>query len=342
MTEPMDRARSRRPLRHQVRWHRGAAAAGAATVLLLAACSTEPAAGSPNTDGGSDTRTIGVSMSFLNQFYAAAVEGMEDEAAAQGWKLVVLNANSNSSQQVNQVQNLVSQDVGAVIFAQLDAASGGASLTAANDAGVPVIAIDQVPAAGDYVTYIGSDSVRMGEQACDFLVETIGGSGDIAIVQGVPGSSTQLQRTEGCDRVLTATSSVSVVSTTSANWDQNTAANVFANVLTANPDLDGIFAQNDDMALGAATAIESADHPAIPMVTIDGFPAAYEAIDAGTVTATISQQPYLMGQLAVRNAITAIDGGAADIPKDQIQEAVLVTKENVEQARAAKYYGSAG
>lgn len=328
-------SRGRRPNRILL----GTAALAVGT-LLVTGCSTDSATAGSTSGAGSDSKKIGVSMSFLNQFYAAAVEGMEDEAQKQGYELVVQNANSNSSQQVNQVQNLISQGAGAIVFAQLDAASGGASLAAANTANVPVIAVDQVPAAGDYVTYIGSDSVKMGEQACDFLVQTIGGAGDIAIIQGVPGSSTQLQRSEGCDKVLGANSTVTVVSTTSANWDQNTAANVFANVLTANPALNGVFAQNDDMALGAATAVESANHAAVPMVTIDGFPAAYDAIVKGQITATISQQPYLMGQLAVRDAITAIGGDAAGIPKEQIQEAVLVTKDNVEQARAAKYYGT--
>ncbi len=322
------------------RWALTAAALGVCTALAVSGCSSD--LGSTSAGGGSDSKKIGISMSFLNQFYAAALEGMEDEAEKQGYELVVLNANSNSSQQVNQVQNLVAQNVGAVIFAQLDAASGGASLAAANSANVPVIAIDQVPAAGNYLTYIGSDSVRMGDQACEFLLKTIGGHGDIAVVQGVPGSSTQLQRTQGCDKVLTANPSVNVVSTTSANWDQNTAANVFANVLTANPTLNGIFAQNDDMALGAVTAIESANHAPIPMVTIDGFPAVYEAIDKGQITATISQQPHLMGQLAVRDAITSIKGDGASIPKEQIQEAVLVTKDKVGDARAAKYYGTQG
>ena len=322
-----------------VRWVITATAFAASAALVLTGCSTDETSTSAGNPG---SKKIGVSMSFLNQFYAAAVEGMQDEAKKQGYDLVVLNANSNSSQQVSQMQNLVSQGVGAIIFAQLDAASGGASLGAANSANVPVIAIDQVPAAGDYVTYIGSDSVKMGQQACDFLLKTINGRGNIAIVQGVPGSSTQLQRTEGCDKVLTASPPVKVVSTTSANWDQNTAANVFANVLTANPDLNAVFAQNDDMALGAATAIDSANHAPIPMVTIDGFPAAYDAIEKGRIAATISQKPYLMGRLAVRDAITSITGGGANVPKKQIQDAVLVTKDNVSEARATKYYGTQG
>lgn len=320
------------------RWALAATVVTVAASLLLAGCSTESATGSSTNKSGS--KKIGVSMSFLNAFYSAAVEGMQAEAKKLGYDLVVQNANSNSSAQVSQVQNLITQGVGAVIFAQYDAASGGASLSAANGANVPVIAVDQVPAAGKYVTYIGSDSVKMGQQACDYLFKTIGGSGDIAIINGVPGSSTQIQRTTGCNKSLAANPGIKVVSTTSANWDQNTAANVFSNVLTAHPDLKAVFPQNDDMALGAINAIQSSNHATIPMVSIDGNPAVYGAIEKGSMLGTISQQPYHMGQLAVQDAIKSIKGQSSSIPHEQIQNAVLVTKDNVAEARAAKYYGS--
>ncbi|WP_291049689.1 sugar ABC transporter substrate-binding protein [Herbiconiux sp.] len=319
-----------------------AAVVGAAA-LVLSGCSVDNAdAPSGGSTGGSDSKTIGVSMSFVNQFYSAAQEGMEDEAEEQGYKLTVLNAQGNSSTQVNQVQNLVSQGVGSIIFIQLDASSGGASLDQASAAGIPVIGVDQVPVSDDYVTYIGSDSVEMAKQTCDYLNELLGGKGQIAIVEGIPASSTQMQRTEGCGDVLTANPGLDVVSTTSADWDQNKAVSVFTNVLTANPGLQGVFAQNDDMALGVASAIQTAGAPQIPVVSIDGFPAAYTAIEDGTMTSTMSQQPYNMGRLAVKNAIQAMNGDAADIPKTQIQDSVLVTKDNLDEARAAKYYGSQG
>jgi ribose transport system substrate-binding protein len=312
----------------------------ATAALLLAGCSSSGAGAA--TGGDSDKPKIGVSMSFVNQFYAAAQEGMEDEAKEQGYDLVLLNAQGNSSTQVNQVQNLVSQGVGSLIYIQLDAAAGGASVSQANAADIPVIAVDQLPAAGDYVTYIGSDSVAMAEQACDYLAELLDGEGNIAIVEGIPASSTQMQRAEGCATSLEANPDISVVSTTSADWDQNKAVSVFANVLTANEDLQGVFAQNDDMALGVASAAETAGRSGLAIVTIDGFPAAYDAIEEGQVSATISQQPYLEGQLAVQNAIKAMNGEESAIPKDQIQESILVTKDNLEEARAAKYFGSQG
>ncbi|WP_426321713.1 sugar ABC transporter substrate-binding protein [Microbacterium sp. E-13] len=314
-----------------------------ATALMLAGCSSSDGGGGAGTgDGEGGKPKIGVSMSFVNQFYAAVQEGMEDEAKKQGYELVVLNAQGNSSTQVNQVQNLVSQGVGSLIFIQLDAASGGASVAQANDADIPVIAVDQTPAGGDYVTFIGSDNVAMAEQACDHLAELLDGEGNIAIVEGIPASSTQMQRSEGCQTSLDANPGLNVVSTTSADWDQNKAVSVFANVLTANEDLQGVFAQNDDMALGVASAAETAGRSGLSIVTIDGFPAVYDAIEKGQVSATMSQQPYLEGQLAVQNAIKAMDGDGSEIPKEQIQESILVTKDNLEEARAAKYFGSQG
>ena len=313
-----------------------------ATALMLAGCSTGNEGEGGGEGGGGGKGTIGVSMSFVNQFYAAAQEGMEDEAEKQGYDLVVLNAQGNSSTQVNQVQNLVSQGVGSLIFIQLDAASGGASVNQANAADIPVISVDQLPAGGEYVTYIGSDSVAMAQQACEYLAEQLGGEGNIAIVEGIPASSTQMQRTEGCEGPLKENPGLEVVSTTSADWDQNKAVTVFANVLTANDDLQGVFAQNDDMALGVASAADSAGRSGLKIVTIDGFPAVYDAIEKGQVSGTMSQQPYNMGVLAVQNAIAAMEGEGEDIPKEQIQESILVTKDNLEEARAAKYYGTQG
>ncbi|WP_137845378.1 sugar ABC transporter substrate-binding protein [Microbacterium sp. 2FI] len=314
----------------------------AASALMLAGCSSSDGGGSGTGGGDGGKPKIGVSMSFVNQFYAAAQEGMEDAAAEQGYELVVLNAQGNSSTQVNQVQNLISQGVGSLIFIQLDAASGGASVSQANDADIPVISVDQLPASGDYVTYIGSDSVAMAEQACAYLAELLDGQGNIAIVEGIPASSTQMQRTEGCQTSLDANPDIAVVSTTSADWDQNKAVSVFANVLTANEDLQGVFAQNDDMALGVASAAETAGRSGLSIVTIDGFPAVYDAIEKGQVSGTMSQQPYNMGRLAVENAISAMGGDGSEIPKEQIQESILVTKDNLEEARAAKYYGTQG
>lgn len=309
----------------------------ATAALALTGCSVE----SPASAGGSGKKTIGVSMpEFQSLFYVAAVDGMKKAAADEGYDLVVLNANGNSSQQVNQVQNLVTQQVGAVIFAMQDATAGAAGVAEAKGANIPVIAIDQRPQ-GDVTTFIGSDSIKASTQLCDYLAKQLGGKGNLAIIKGVLGSSTEIERSKGCGSVLEKNPAIKVVSTTNADWDENKAYNVAQDVLTANPDLQAIFAQNDGMALGAAKAAAQAGRSNLKIVSVDGFPQVYDAIESGQVLATMSQEPYQMGELAVRTAIKAMSGGAGAIQKEQLQPTVLVTKENLEEARSAGYYGPA-
>ena len=324
------RPRSRRPL--------GVALAMLATAALaLTGCSADNAANA----GGSGKKTIGVSMpEFHSLFYVAAVDGMKKAAADEGYELVVLNANGNSSQQVNQVQNLVTQQVGAVIFAMQDATAGAAGVAEAKGANIPVIAIDQRPQ-GDVTTFIGSDSIKASTELCDYLAKQMGGKGNLAIIKGVLGSSTEIERSKGCSSILEKNPDIKVVSTTNADWDENKAYNVAQDVLTANPELQAIFAQNDGMALGAAKAAAQAGRSNLKIVSVDGFPQVYDAIESGQVLATMSQEPYQMGELAVRTAIKAMNGEAGSIPKEQLQPTVLVTKENLEEARSAGYYGPA-
>lgn len=311
-------------------------AAIASVALALSACSV---AGSGTVSAGGGKKTIGVSMpEFQSLFYVAAVDGMKKAAADAGYDLVVLNANGNSSQQVNQVQNLVTQQVGAVIFAMQDATAGAAGVAEATSANIPVIAIDQRPK-GEVATFIGSDSVKASEDLCAYLADQVGGKGNLAIIKGVLGSSTEIERSKGCGSVLAKHPDIQVVSTTNADWDENKAYNVAQDVLTANPDLQAIFAQNDGMALGAAKAAAQAGRNGIKIVSVDGFPQIYDAIEGGKVQATMSQEPYQMGQLAVKNAIQAMSGEAGSIPKEQLQPTVLVTKANLAEARSAGYYG---
>lgn len=303
----------------------------ASVALALTGCSVD----------GSGEKTIGVSMpEFHSLFYVAAVDGMKKAAADEGYDLVVLNANGNSSQQVNQVQNLVTQQVGAVIFAMQDVTAGAAGVAEADGSNVPVIAIDQRPQK-DVTTFIGSDSIKASAELCDYLAKQMGGKGNLAIIKGVLGSSTEIERSQGCGSSLEKNPGIKVVSTSNADWDENKAYNAAQDILTANPDLQAIFAQNDGMALGAAKAAAQAGRSNIKIVSIDGFPQVYDAIESGQILATMSQQPYTMGELAVRTAIKAMNGEASSIQKDQLQPTVLVTKESLEEARSAGYYGPA-
>ena len=164
-----------------------ASAAALSAALLFTGCSPTLAPTSASGNGGDNGKTIGIAVADQKSlFYVAAVDGMEQAADEAGYKLVTLSANNNSSQQVNQVQDLITQQVDVIIFIAQDATSAAAGVKLANDAGVPIIAVDQKPESGNgkLATYIATDSVAAAEKLCTWMFDQFGGAGDIAILQG--------------------------------------------------------------------------------------------------------------------------------------------------------------
>lgn len=322
--------------------HRGLTALAMASVgaIALAACSsTVPA---PAEGEASGSKVIGVSIADQKSlFYVAAVDGMEQAAAEAGYELVVLSADNDATKQVNQVQDLITQNVGVLVYTPQDATAAAAGVKLANDAGVPVVAVDQKPESGDgkLATYIATDSVKAAYELCTWMFDQIGNAGDIAVLQGPLGATAELQRTEGCKKALEENPDVKVVAWESAGWDETQAFEASQNILTANPNLKAIFGESDAMALGAAKAAKQAGRDGLTFGGIDGFPTMFDAIEEGLVQATMAQQPYLMGQIAVQNAISILEGDGDSVPELQYQDTVLVTKENVADNDPAKFYG---
>jgi len=274
-------------------------------------------------------------------FYVAAVDGMRDAAAKAGYELKIASASNDSNLQVKQVQDLLVQNPGALIFISQDSTAGSAGVKAANRADVPVIAVDEKPesGAGKLATYIATDSVKAARDLCAWLFEQIGGKGDVAILHGVLGSTAELQRTQGCQEALKKFPDIHVVAEQTANWDETEAYKVSQNILTANPNLKAFFGESDAMALGAAKAAKNAGRNGLYFVGIDGFPTMFEAVKAGLVQGTKAQSPYQMGVIAVNDAIKIMKGEGKDIPALQYQDATLITKDNVEQHNPVSFYG---
>lgn len=322
--------------------HRGLTVLAMASVgaIALAACSsTVPA---PAEGEASGSKVIGVSIADQKSlFYVAAVDGMEQAAEEAGYELVVLSADNDATKQVNQVQDLITQNVGVLVYTPQDATAAAAGVKLANDAGVPVVAVDQKPESGDgkLATYIATDSVKAAYELCTWMFDQIGNAGDIAVLQGPLGATAELQRTEGCKKALEENPDVKVVAWESAGWDETQAFEASQNILTANPNLKAIFGESDAMALGAAKAAKQAGRDGLTFGGIDGFPTMFDAIEEGLVQATMAQQPYLMGQIAVQNAISILEGNGDSVPELQYQDTVLVTKENVADNDPAKFYG---
>lgn len=314
--------------------------ATAVVATLATACGGGDAGGGGGGGGGGgEPLRIGVSIADQKSlFYIAEADGIEAAAAEEGVEIILLSADNNSTQQVNQVNNLITQGVDALIFTAQDATAAAAGVRAANQADIPVIAVDQKPEGdeGELATYIATDSVKAAEDLCTWMFEQMGGTGQIGILRGVLGSTAELQRSEGCQNAIDATPGIEVVAEQAANWDETEGYNAAQNMLQANPQMSAIFGESDAMALGAAKAAQDAGRD-IFSVGIDGFPTMVQAIEDGLTDATQAQVPYVMGQLAVRDAIAAANG--EELPEVQYQDTVLVTQENVSEVDPVQFYG---
>lgn len=309
--------------------------------LLLAGLSLA-AMGSVNSALADGKPLIAVSIADQKSlFYIAEGDGLKDAAAKAGFDIKLVAANNDGKAQVSQVKDLLVQKPAVLILTSQDSATGEASVKAANDAGVPVILIDQKPegGSGKYVTYIATDSVKAAKDLNIWMFKQMGGKGEIAVLHGVLGSTAEVQRTEGVKAALKDFPDVKLVAEQTANWDEGEAFKAAQNILTAHPDLKAIFGESDAMALGAGKAAKAAGRTDMMFVGIDGFPTMWPGIKSGLVSATAAQIPYKMGEIAIANAKQIIDGKASDIAPLQYQDTVLVNKETMDKLTPVTFMG---
>lgn len=301
-------------------------------VLILAVLASALAAGCQRGGGGGGEgggQRIGLSISTLNNpFFISLRNGAQKAAKDAGVKIVVADAQNDAAQQQDDVQNFVTQQVSAILVNPVDSEAIVPAVQAANQANIPVIALDRGASGGEIATLIASDNIEGGRMAARELIELVG-SGSIAQLEGIPGTSAARDRGQGFEEVINGQDAVQLVASQSANFDRAEALNVTQNILQSNPDIKGIFAQNDEMALGAVRALGDRAGSKVKIVGFDAIEDALKAIQDGRMNATVAQQPTKIGSLGVENAMKVIDGESV---KENISvEVKLVTKENVSE-----------
>jgi ribose transport system substrate-binding protein len=299
-------------------------------VLLLAVLATALAAGCQRGGGeGGGGARIGLSVSTLNNpFFVTLRDGAQSAADEAGAELIVSDAQNDTAQQQDDIQNFVTQQVNVILVNPVDSDAVVPAIEAANQANIPVIALDRGASGGELATTIASDNVQGGNLAGEELIRLVG-SGSVAQLEGTPGADPARDRGQGFQDAIDAQSAVEVVASQSANFDRAEGLNVAENILQANPDIAGIFAQNDEMALGAVQALGGSAGDDVKVVGFDATEDALSAIQDGTMNATVAQQPAEIGSLGVENAISVINGESVEenIPV----EVQLVTPENVSE-----------
>ncbi len=306
-------------------------------VLTLVLCSFLSVSGCQRGDNASSNKqTVALVLKTLNNpFFIDMQKGAEDAAQSLGVNLIVQAAERevDVEKQMQIIENLIQSKVAALCVTPSGSKEIVPAIVKANKSNIPVLIVDTRvnqdalrSAGGKIAGFIGSDNLEGGRLAGEFAAKKLGGKGKVAILEGIPGHETGDSRLKGFREVTARYPGIEIVSSQTANWERDQGYNVFQNMLQAHPEIQALFACSDLMALGAVEAIAAAGKTGkITVVGFDAFSEAREAVNKGTMDATIAQSPYGMGKTAVENAWKVLKG--EKIQDDISLKVELITKE---------------
>lgn len=284
-----------------------------AASLVLTGCSAS--GGSPDGGGGGDP-SVSVQLKTLSSPYWLQVKAGAEAGGAETGATVTLagaTAETEVQQQIDKIRTAITQQVDAIVVAATAPDQIKPVLEEAAAAGIKVLLVD-TPVDGfeDAVTFIGTDNLAAGEQAGEFIASQTT-SGKMAILGGHPGNGATDDRVQGVKDALAETD-IEIVAELTAESDRALARSTMADILQTSPDINVVFAANDDMALGAVEALKAAgvDLSKVTVVGADGTADAVESVLAGELTASIAQNSYDMGKVGVEQAVKAVAGDSVE------------------------------
>ncbi|UEA16007.1 ribose ABC transporter substrate-binding protein RbsB [Pasteurella canis] len=261
--------------------------------------------------------TIALAVSTLdNPFFVTLKDGAQKKADELGYKLVVLDSQNDPAKELANVEDLTVRGVKVLLINPTDSEAVVNAVKIANRNKIPVITLDRGAVAGDVVSHIASDNVAGGKMAGDFIAKKLGSGAKVIQLEGIAGTSAARERGEGFKQAIDA-HKFDVLASQPADFDRTKGLNVMENLLASKGDVKAVFAQNDEMALGALRAIKAANKDVL-VVGFDGTDDGVKAVETGKMAATIAQQPDLIGALGVVTADKLLKGEKVDakIPVD--------------------------
>lgn len=289
----------------------------ALVMLSTSRCGKEQSANDPKKPAAATPqKKIGVSLlTMQHQFYQELREGLESKAVEYSYRPLIVSAEFDPSRQATQIDEFIAQKVDAIVVCPCDSRSVGASIAAANQAGVPVFTADiaNLSNMGKVVSHVASDNLQGGREAAKLLAKAVGDKGAVAILSH-PEVASVSDRVKGFKEEMAGHPQISVVAELSAEGRRDKAVRVTEDLVQAHPDLAGIFGINDDTALGALAAIEAAGKAGkIQIVGYDATPEARSKIAAGALYGDVIQNPRRIGELTME-AIHDSFGGKSPPP----------------------------
>ena len=286
----------------------------AGTMLMtMGGCNAITIDGEENVREGSSGNVIGFSVSTLNNpFFVTLTEGARKAATENNVELVVVDAGDDAAKQTSDIEDLVSRNVGVLIVNPVDSDAVAPAVKSAMSQGIKVIAVDRGVNGVDVDCQIASDNVAGARMATEYLMDLVGEGAKVAELQGVPGASATIDRGAGFHQVAdqslqVADQSLQVAASQTANFNRAEGMTVMENILQSDGTIKGVFAHNDEMALGAVEAV-AASGKDIKIVGFDATDDAQKAVKDGKMAATVAQKPDKMGETAIGTAVKIMAG----------------------------------
>ncbi|PME25571.1 D-ribose ABC transporter substrate-binding protein RbsB [Vibrio sp. 10N.286.55.E10] len=251
--------------------------------------------------------TMAIVLSTLNNpFFVTMKDGAEAKAEELGYKLIVLDSQNDPSKELSNIEDLTIRGVKAILINPTDSDAVSNAIRIANRSDIPVLTLDRGASRGDVVSHIASDNVIGGEMAGHFIMEKVGEKAKVIQLEGIAGTSAARERGEGFMNAVNG-SDLELLASQPADFDRTKGLNVMENLLAANPDVQAVFAQNDEMALGALRAVQASGKE-VMIVGFDGTDDGIAAVNRGLLGATVAQQPDLIGSLGIEMADKVLKG----------------------------------
>jgi ribose transport system substrate-binding protein len=288
---------------------------------------------------GAQAQAETIALVTINQqalFFNQINEGAQKAADAAGAKLVIFNANNVPSAQNDAIENYITQKVDGIVLVAIDVNGVKPAITAAKQAGIPVVAVDAQIPDGDNAAFVGVDNLKAGEEigqhTADYVKQNMGGSAKLGVI-GALNSFIQNQRLDGFKKALTASGvKVDIVDTVDGQNVQDVALTASENLMTANPSMTALYATGEPALIGAVSAVTSQGRTGdIKVFGWDLTAQAIEGIDAGWVAAVVQQDPATEGKVAVETLLKLKKG--EKVPAIINVPVTIVTKANVDQFR---------
>ncbi len=273
-----------------------------------------------------------ITPSHDNPFFAAEAQGAEARAKELGYATQVYSHDDDANKQNELFDTAIASKAAAIILDNAGADASVAAVQKAKDAGIPTFLIDrEINATGVAAVQIVSNNYQGAQLGAQAFVTAMGEKGNFVELVGKESDTNAGIRSKGYHDVIDQYPDMKMVAQQSANWSQTEAFTKMESILQANPDIQGVIAGNDTMAMGALAALEAAGRTDVKVVGFDGSNDVRDAIKAGKIVATVLQPAYRQAQYAVELADKYIKEGSTGVDEKISMDCVLIDATNADK-----------